>query len=341
MISLFLSLAAGAAGGALFWFFGLPVPWLMGSIIGAALAMAAGLTIRISQHLQSAALIVLGIQIGASVTPETLAGVTHWPLSMVLLAVTVTAVTAICYQYYLRFTGWDRATALFASLPGALSLVLVLAQENKADMRRVTVAQCIRLIFLVAAIPPIYAMVSTPAAYLPLGQGSLRDIAIVMAASTAAAFVFLRLRLPGGLFVGATFMSAGLYLTGIAHGAMPPGFLIAANVIFGVALAGRFQSFTLAELGASLREGFSGFLIALAISSVGAILASVTGNLSFVLTLLAFAPGGLDVMTIMAMSLGLDPAYVGAHQIARFLVMSMVMPAFAAWFFARHPPNAE
>ena len=40
--------------------------------------------------------------------------------------------------------GWDKATALFASLPGAFSLVLLLA-SGRADMRRVTVAQLIRL----------------------------------------------------------------------------------------------------------------------------------------------------------------------------------------------------
>lgn len=338
MTRILIGLVAGAAGGALFWWLGLPVPWLTGAIAGGVAAMGAGVAVTVPRHLLTAAYIILGIQIGASVTRQTLAGIIHWPLSMALLALTLIAVTALCYRFYMRITKWDRATALFASLPGALSMTLILAQANHADMRRVTVAQCIRLIFIVAALPPLVMLVSPVTVLPPHASGSPFDIAIVLAASTVAALLFEKLRIPGGLFVGATFMSAALYLAGIAHGAFPAEFFFAANVIFGVSLAERFQSFTLAELGASLREGFSGFLIALAISAVGAALASLTGDLSFALTLLAFAPGGLDVMTIMAMALGLDPAYVGAHQIFRFLAMTILTPAFAAWFFGRRVP---
>ena len=41
---------------------------------------------------------------------------------------------------------------------------------------------------------------------------------------------------------------------------------------------------------------------------------------------LAYAPGGVDVMTIMAIALGLDPAFVGGHHVVRFLALGLLLP---------------
>jgi rhodanese-related sulfurtransferase len=66
--------------------------------------------------------IFLGIQTGTSVTWETVDRAVQWPLSIAFLGLTVVAVTWACTAYYVKRSGWDGATALFASLPGALSL---------------------------------------------------------------------------------------------------------------------------------------------------------------------------------------------------------------------------
>jgi uncharacterized membrane protein AbrB (regulator of aidB expression) len=41
---------------------------------------------------------------------------------------------------------------------------------------------------------------------------------------------------------------------------------------------------------------------------------------------IAYAPGGLEAMTILAFALNLDPVYVGVHQTARFIVISLLVP---------------
>jgi uncharacterized membrane protein AbrB (regulator of aidB expression) len=40
----------------------------------------------------------------------------------------------------------------------------------------------------------------------------------------------------------------------------------------------------------------------------------------------AFAPGAVEAMTVLAFALGLDPLYVGSHHLARFLLISLVAP---------------
>ena len=46
-------------------------------------------------------------------------------------------------------------------------------------------------------------------------------------------------------------------------------------------------------------------------------------------------------MTIMAFSLNLDPAYVGAHQMARYLGLALLMPMVTAYRAAAHGGSRE
>ena len=338
-----IGLLIGTAGGFLFWALGIPAPWLAGSMMAAIAAIFSRVRIGMPDWLRALSFIFLGIQTGTSVSWDTVERAAQWPLSIAFLGVTVIAVTWACTAFYVRHSGWDRATALFASLPGALSLVLLLASGTKADMRRVTIAQCIRLFFLVAALPSLIAWLSPPEVFhaLPAEMGTGRDILLLVAVSTAAGYALEWLKVPAGLMLGPMLASAALELSGLVSGAAPAVVLIPANIVLGVMIGARFSHFTFAEFRQALREGFSGFLIALALAMAGAGITSAVAGLPFALTLLAFSPGGLDAMTIMAFSLNLDPAYVGAHQMARYIGLALAMPWATAYVLRRMGVHAH
>jgi uncharacterized protein len=239
--------------------------------------------------------------------------------------------------YYERWRKWDRSIALFASLPGALSLVILLASSSKADMQRVTIAQCIRLSFLIAALPAVISYIS-PGHLLAApaeAMGSIVEIAVLVIASSAAGLLFEWLKIPAGLILGASLTSAALVLTGAVHGAAPNSILIPANIVLGVMIGLRFSGISFAELRAGFSDGFAGFAIAMLIAVMGAVVTHEATDLPLALTLLAFAPGGLEAMTIMAFALNLDPAYVAAHQVARYVGLVLVMPGVTAYLLDR------
>src|SRR3982751_4970478 len=121
MTAILRGLMIGTAGGKLCWLAGIPAPWLAGSMVAAIVAIFAGVRIGMPDWLKAASFIFLGIQTGTAVNWETVERAVHWPLSIALLGMTVVAVTWGCASFYIRVRGWDGATALFASLPGALS----------------------------------------------------------------------------------------------------------------------------------------------------------------------------------------------------------------------------
>jgi uncharacterized membrane protein AbrB (regulator of aidB expression) len=64
-------------------------------------------------------------------------------------------------------------------------------------------------------------------------------------------------------------------------------------------------------------------------------------GVSFANGLVAFAPGGLEAMTVLALILGLDPLYVGIHHLVRFLGIGLVLPVLIGWLQRGRPEAAE
>jgi membrane AbrB-like protein len=182
MISVVRALAIGTAGGAFCFAIGVPAPWLAGSLVATIIAIYSNQKLDLPKFLQAAAFILLGIQTGTAVNSETLARAAQWLLSIVCLGVTVVLIVWARIFYYERFRYWNRPTALFASRPGALSIVILLASASGADMRRVTISQCVRLFFLIAALPAAIVLISPPpvVASSTAAMASLQEIIILV-----------------------------------------------------------------------------------------------------------------------------------------------------------------
>ena len=56
---------------------------------------------------------------------------------------------------------------------------------------------------------------------------------------------------------------------------------------------------------------------------------------------MAYAPGAIEAMTIIAFALHLDPVFVGVHHLARFTFMSMVLPAAVGVIRAYEKKNVD
>lgn len=319
-------------GGAFCHLAGLPAPWLAGSLLACVLANFAHIQIVLPEGLRTCAFILLGIQTGAAVTPETLDRAARWPLSILALAITVVIVIWASTRYFERVSGWDRRTAFFAGMPGALSMVMLLAEQMSAVMKPVAVSRSVRLFLLIVALPTFIVLFAPPHLPIPPPPAitSPWQLILLVGVSAAAGMSCEWIGIPAGLVLGSSVAAAALGLSGLVSGAPPAAILIPANIILGVMIALRFRHVSAEELRGLLGHGLVGFLIALAIAAASAACVAWALDLPIALTLLAFAPGGLEAMTIMAFALNLDPAYVAAHQIARYIGLVLFMPWIAA-----------
>src|SRR3954451_821559 len=170
--------------------------------------------------------VILGISLGSSVTPETVATMVTWPLSMLALTIAMVGIT-LSVMAYLKFVhGWPTLDALFAAAPGALAQAMALAQDTGANVRAIAMVQTVRLFILAVALPLIFAAFGV--AGLPPPRGGnlplmqlLIELGVIVLISSAAALLAFRLNMPGGLIVGAMAASGVLHGGGFVHAFLP------------------------------------------------------------------------------------------------------------------------
>jgi membrane AbrB-like protein len=336
-----LTLAAATLGGAVFAFFDLPAAWLAGALVAASALALLGLPVYVPDLLRRVVFVVLGISLGAAVTPETVAGIRTWPITLALLILSL-PVTMGAVMLYLHYVSkWNYRETLYASAPGALSAVLAMASDAKVDVRMVAFVQTVRVFLLIAALPGMLlaAGLSASVGAIPPSAGvhaaTLNDTLIMVGTGIVSALIAERLRVPGGLLIGPMLVNGVLHGTGYLQGNIPPVLLLASFVVLGAFTGTRFVGTTAAMIKRLLVDSIGAFIVALIVCVAFALLAAWLSGENVAKTIVAFAPGGLEAMTILAFMIGLDPAFVGAHHLARFILIAMLLPFVARGMFGK------
>jgi membrane AbrB-like protein len=329
----FVTLAGAAVGGCGLGYAQIPGGWLSGAMIGVAIFAAIGWAGPLSTPLRRLALTGSGVAIGSAMSPAMLNSLSAYPASLAFMAAAVAATTYVSASMLRRIPGWSPQTAFFAAVPGALSYVfLVAAQDGKADLPRIAVVQVCRVFFLMALIPLIVG--ETTAITLP-HTGPIDPPFLVLVdfvLGGLAGYFLERLHVAGGMLFGAMLVSGFLHATGVAPGRSPLAIVEVAQVLIGAWVGARFIGFDWRLLARSATASLGSFIAGTAVSMAFAAAASFYLALPFAQTMMAFSPGGLEAMTILAFALGLDPLYVGAQHLARFILISLTLP-FALRFW--------
>jgi uncharacterized membrane protein AbrB (regulator of aidB expression) len=112
----------------------------------------------------------------------------------------------------------------------------------------------------------------------------------------------------------------------------PPYLLMAlAQLVIGTSVGVRFCGFGAARLAGAMLLGAGGTLLMLLITlAFGGALHQLTGQ-PLALLLLAFIPGGLVEMSLIALGLGADPAFVVTHHAMRIFLVVLIAIPVSAW----------
>jgi uncharacterized protein len=328
------TLAVAAVGGAVLGLAGVPAGWLSGSILAVAGAALAGRPMFIPTLLMRAIFVLIGISLGAVVTPETLHGMATYPLSIVVLLLAMIVISVGGAGYLQLVHGWGKVDAYLAAAPGGMSQVLALGAELGGDLRAIAIVQSIRVVVIAVGLPAGLSVLdlvghAPPRPTAALSIAVLDELAILVAVSSVVAVVAYRFRFPGGLLFGAMMSSAVLHGTGMIHAVMPWWVANTAMVAMGAVTGSRFANTPLRLLLNFITAAFGSFAVAVAIGAVFAAVLIGVLSLRAAEVMIAFAPGAVDAMMLLALALNLDPVYVGAHHLTRIFFVSLMMPLVA------------
>jgi hypothetical protein len=329
------TLVIGTAGGALFLWAHLPGGLISGAMIAVGIAAIAGRPLVVPAHLTQTVLVLLGISLGSLVSRQLLQHVGAYPLTIGLLALATFCSTFGSSLYLQRVHGWDRTSAFLAGSPGALSQITMLAIERGADVSGIAVVQTMRVIILTAALPMLLALTGIAPASSPAGvvnAASPLELAELIAASVAVALLLRLIKFPASWVFGAMIGSSVLHGTGVIEGGLPPWVRAIALVGIGALIGSRFARMRPKTLLSHINAALGSFAVAIVISAVFVAVIALTTHLRFADIIVAFAPGAMDAMLALALTLHIDPIFVGAHHLSRFVFVTIATPGIVHLF---------
>ena len=154
-MNLSLLLLAGALGGFLAQTLNVPGGAAVGAMVAAAVAnlFFGEQGVTVPRSLDFAALVLVGVSVGSTVTREALRGALGLLVPALFILITFLAV-GFCMAYVLhRWFGVDPITALFATSPGGISSMAILAKDAGGAGFIVVLIHLVRVVGVFLIIP--------------------------------------------------------------------------------------------------------------------------------------------------------------------------------------------
>ena len=324
------TLALGGAGGALFYWIQTPLPWMMGAMCATTLAALLKAPIKASKPVRNVFVVVLGILLGSTFTPAMLDVIGQWTVSLAAMAVYVAVVGLSLCLVLLRVTRYDKPTSYFSAAPGGLNEMIIVGGAMGGDERVISLIHSARVLFVVFSLPFFFTYSADSYAEAAAGGDAAAhgwtDVGLMVAAAIVGYLLARLLRIPAAQLTGPMLCSAAIHLLGWTAAKPPIELVAVAQVIIGSTIGSRFAGIRWREVVHPVGLALFLTVIMIAASAGFAYVLQPLVDAPFDALWLAFSPGGLAEMSLIALALHLDPAFVATHHVFRILMVVILAP---------------
>ena len=326
-------------GAAVFAWAGLPLPFLFGPMFACLIAALMGARLKGLGQISVAARTILGVAVGASITPELLHQLPLMAASVALIPVYIALIAVIGVPFFTRFCGFDGVTAFYAAMPGGLQDMVIFGQAAGGNVRTLSLVHATRVLLIVTIAPVLLTQlygvslsnpIGAPAAEIPL-----RELALMVLAALVGWKGGERIGLFGASILGPMIVAAIFSLAGWIHLRPPMEAVLTAQFFIGMGIGVYYVGVTLRELRQVVTAGVV-FVILLAILAAAFTeIVTLAGFAAPVEAFLAYAPGGQAEMTVLAIVAGADLGFVITHHLVRIILVITGAPVAARLFGVR------
>jgi membrane AbrB-like protein len=330
-----LALLAGTLGGWLFAAGNLPLPWMLGSMTACTLGALARAPIVAPGIVRPPMSMVIGVMLGAGFSPDLFGHLASWIPTILGLAVFMIACALACVTYFRRFGGLDPTTAYFSGMPGGLIEMVMLGEQRGGDGRTIALLHSARILLLVLTLPFLVQWL----AGVNLGPRSRIGVSMLDApwsaelwlvgTAIAGAALGALLRLRAAFLIGPMIVTAAVHLLGWTSFTPPREIVNLAQLVLGTTIGCSFVGTRPADILRVLVLSLGSTAILLSLTLLFAYGVSLMSPYGVIPLLLAYSPGGLAEMSLIAVALQTEAAFVAGHHVIRiFFVMSGANLAF-------------
>ncbi|MBL4739399.1 MAG: ammonia monooxygenase [SAR86 cluster bacterium] len=325
------SLAIVGIGGAVFFLLDLPLAWMMGSMCITTVFALRGVELNVHPPLKNIMVAVLGVMLGSNFSPDTLGNMMQWSNGLLLSFVNIFISMSLVYFYYRKVGKLDRTTAYFSAAPGGFNIMYEVGEAKGGDGRKIALIHATRILLLVMTVPIAFRYgveIQETKASLPLfGRWEeLTQYGWLFLAAVAGYWGGKVLKIPAYHLMGPLFAAAAFELSGFIDVKPPLLVIYAAQLVIGTSLGLRFLGISVREVRQVILLSCGSTALMIAIASLLAVLGSTFVGVSIPGLILALSPGGLAEMSLVALALGIDVAFVSIIHAIRITFIIGVIP---------------
>ncbi len=340
---LFATFTIALGAGWVFFAFNMPAPYLMGSLFG--VWAIGGMLPRLHPYLGVArwvhipVILGLGVLIGGTFTADIFINAKRWSITVITMIAVTAIVTVMGYLFLTRVRGYEPRLAFLCAVPGGQAEAILMAREFIDKDYVVALFHLIRVTVVFLSTPLLLALIGGQAAVNQSNNAlqsmpGLMDLGFVevskfIGIALAGYFVARLLRVPMAHLLGPLLLSASLHVAGIVSIPRINEFVIVAQLVIGGAVGSRLALVAFSEILSYLRDGLFNTVLILFAYVTATYAMSTLLDISFLTTWLAFVPGGLYEVTLLALIFGFDIAFVAFHHTIRVMIIFLFMPFIA------------
>ena len=322
---------------------GIPAPYLMGSLFGVwfggALVRPLQPHLGVARWFHKPVVLGLGVLIGATFNKSVLDHADKWMVTLATMVGTTIVVTAIGYTFLRRRRGYEPRLAILCSVPGGQAEAIVMAREMVDKDYVVALFHLVRVVVVFVSTPLLLGIIEGRTA-VENSNVALRDMPsifglppsdiMVFVGLGVAGFIIARLcRVPMPHLLGPVGLSTLFHLTGWAELPRVNEFVILAQLAIGGEVGARLARVPFRDLIEYLKDAVVTTALIVSAYFISTAAISFATGTSFLTVWLAFVPGGLYEVTLLALIFGFDVAFVAFHHTIRVMMIFVSLPLLA------------
>ena len=327
-----LALSIGLVGALIGVKVGLPLPWMLGSMIMVTTSAVLGAPVQAPLRPRKVIIPIIGVMLGSGFHPEIFQQISQWAVTMAVIPVFVVFAFLSAFAVYRIIGRFDTVTAYFSSAPGGLNDMMLIGAEAGGIERRIALAHASRILIVVSSTSLIFwfffdiSSAGQQAARVAFADLSVDDYALLIACAVIGAYLGPKLKLPAAQVIGPMILSSIVHLAWLTESAPPTTAVNLAQLVMGTVVGCRFVGVPVGEIARDIGLAIvatTGMMIAAALC---AWFVTWQTGLDLKQTLLTFAPGGLPEMSLLTLAMGADIAFVATAHILRILLVIAAAP---------------
>lgn len=329
----------GLVGVFFFHLFHLPLPFLLGPITACLIAALLRVPMKGIKVLNDSMRTILGVAIGASLTPAILIGMlAYWP-TLLLMLIQTAMIGYLGIVYFYRICGYDFQTSYYSAMPGGLPDMVAFGEEAGGNVRSISLLHATRVTLIVVGLPFLLRAIWDVDLTNPPGPPA-RDVApiemgLMVISALGGWYIAKRIKMFGATILGPMIFAGVLALSGLITSRPPAEAVWVAQFFIGMMVGVKYAGITMAEVRRDLLAG-TGFAVLIYGITILSLLVIAGLDLAPMMdALMAFTPGGQAELLVLSIIVGADLPFVIAHHVLRLSTVVIAAPTVAKFFKAQ------